>query len=118
MRPTVLLLDDHDGFRARARVMLEAEGFDVVAEATEGTAAIEAAGRLHPDVALVDVSLPGLDGFGVAARLRADGSAGRIVLISGRNREDYGDRVERSAADDFIAKADLSGARLLESLRR
>ena len=112
MRPTVLMIDDHDGFRRRARAMLESEGFDVVGEAADGEAGVVAAGRLHPDIALVDIGLPGADGFDVASRLRADRSAERIVLISGRNREDYGGRIERSDADGFIAKAELSGERL------
>ena len=112
MRPTVLLIDDHDGFRARARAMLEAQGFDVVAEAADGYAALAAAERHQPDIALVDVGLPDLDGFDVAARLRRAGSVACIVLTSGRDRADFGARVDGSAADGFIGKGDLSGERL------
>jgi DNA-binding NarL/FixJ family response regulator len=112
MRPTVLMIDDHDGFRSRARAMLEAEGFDVVGEAADGASGIGAAERLRPAVALVDIGLPDVDGFEVAARIRTDRSAAVIVLISGRDRLDYGDRVATSAADGFIAKADLSGERI------
>jgi DNA-binding NarL/FixJ family response regulator len=112
MRPTVLMVDDHEGFRARARAMLEAEGFDVVAEAPNGRTAIAAAERLRPDVALVDIGLPDLDGFDVAGLLRALPTIPRIVLISGREEADFGGRVADSAADGFIAKADLSGERL------
>jgi DNA-binding NarL/FixJ family response regulator len=112
MPTTVLVIDDHAAFRARARAMLEAQGFDVVGEVGDGETALIEAARLRPDVALVDVQLPGMDGFDVAARLRRAGSARRIVLISGREREDYGGRVEASAADGFIAKFDLSGERL------
>src|SRR5262249_56392230 len=107
-----VMMDDHGGLRRRARAMLESEGFDVVGEAADGESGVVAAGRLHPDVALVDIGLPGADGFDVAARLRADRSAGRIVLISGRNREDYGGRIGRSDADGVIAKAEPSGGRL------
>jgi DNA-binding NarL/FixJ family response regulator len=108
------MIDDHGGFRARARVLLEAEGFDVVGEAADGRAGLDAASRLRPDVALVDVQLPDIDGFAVAASLRAAGTARHIVLISGRESADFGDRIERSAADGFIAKADLCGDRLAE----
>src|SRR4051794_25617767 len=66
MRPTVLMVDDHDGFRARARVMLEDAGFDVVGEAGDAAAGIEAADRLRPDVVLLDIGLPDEDGFAVA----------------------------------------------------
>ena len=109
MPSTILLVDDHAAFRERARVLLEAEGFAVVGEAADGRTALLEAARLHPDIALVDVGLPGLDGFAVAAGLRAAGSAPLIVLISGRDRADFGDRVDAAAVDGFIAKADLSG---------
>ena len=112
MRTTVLVVDDHAAFRARARVMLETDGFDVVGEASDGRSAIVEVARLRPDVALMDIQLPDMDGFEVTARLRRLGTARRIILISGRDREDYGGRVEQSEADGFIAKLDLSGERL------
>ena len=117
MRVTVLMVDDHDGFRARARAMLESSGFDVVGEATDGRTAVAAAERLRPELALVDIGLPDLDGFAVASALRAAGSVRRIVLISGREAADFGDRVADSAADGFIPKADLSGDGLLALVR-
>ena len=114
MRTTVLVVDDHASFRTRVRVLLEADGFDVVGEAADGQSALAEADRLRPDVALVDIQLPDFDGFAVAARLRGSGTAKTIVLISSRDREDYGGRVESSAADGFIAKGDLSGALLAD----
>ncbi len=112
MRTTLLLVDDHAGFRSRARAMLEAEGFDVVGEATTGAEGVAAAAGLRPDIALVDIGLPDVDGFEVAEGIRAAGSASWIVLISGRDEADFGGRVAQSVADAFIAKADLSGDRL------
>ena len=117
MRPTVLMVDDHDGFRTRARAMLEAHGFDVVGEASDGRSAVAAADRLRPDVALVDIGLPDLDGFAVAAAIREAGTAHSIVLTSGREAADFGGRVAGSAADGFIPKAELSGDGLLALLR-
>ena len=117
MRSTVLMVDDHVGFRERARVLLEAVGYDVVGEASDGQSGIEAASRLRPDLALVDIGLPDIDGFAVAAQIRADGAAQTIVLISGRDRDDFGDRVARSEADGFIAKGDLSAERLAAFMR-
>jgi DNA-binding NarL/FixJ family response regulator len=109
---TLLLVDDHAGFRARAKALLEAEGFDVVGEAADGQSALAAAERLRPDVALVDIGLPDIDGFAVASSIRDAGAARRVVLISGRAIEDFGDLLARSPADAFIAKADLTGERL------
>jgi DNA-binding NarL/FixJ family response regulator len=112
MRPTVLMVDDHDGFRARARAMLETEGFDVIAEAATGEEGVALAADARPDVALVDLQLPDVDGFIVAERIRTAGTARLIVLISGRELSDYGDRFDGSIADSFIPKSELSGDRL------
>ena len=112
MRTRVLMVDDHAGFRDRARALLEAEGYEVVGMAVDGRSGIAAAERLRPDLALIDINLPDLDGFAVAAQVREAGAARRIVLISGRDREDFGERVTLSDADGFIAKADLSAERL------
>ncbi len=69
---TVLIVDDHQGFRAGARALLEAEGFNVLGEAADGESAVEQARRLRPQVVLLDVQLPGIDGFAVAERLAAE----------------------------------------------
>ena len=110
MRPTLLIVDDHPGFRSLARRLLTAGGFEVVGEAADGHAAITAARTLRPDVVLLDIQLPDIDGFEVTARLR-DGQAGPVVvLISTRDRADYGPRMDRCGARGFIPKAELSAA--------
>jgi DNA-binding NarL/FixJ family response regulator len=111
---SVLIVDDHPGFRASARRMLEASGFAVVGEAADGEAALAAAGELHPDLVLLDVQLPDLDGFEVAARLRDLDRAPAVILTSSRDRADFGDAVAESPARGFIAKADLCGPALAE----
>ena len=112
MRPTLLIVDDHPGFRLLARKLLEAGGFEVIGEAANGHAAVATARELRPDVVLLDIQLPDIDGFEVTARL-ADGGAGPVVVLtSTRDRADYGERVERSGARGFIPKAELSGAAL------
>src|SRR3954451_19910046 len=116
MATTVLIVDDHPSFRATARMLLEAEGYSVVGEAVDGTSAIDQAGRLSPEVVLLDVNLPDFDGFEVADRLR--GGPSQIVLISSRDAADYGRCVEDSGARGFIAKGELSGATLAEVLAR
>jgi DNA-binding NarL/FixJ family response regulator len=75
---TVLIVDDHEGFRQMARALLEAEGIEVVGEATDGESAITEAERLRPQLVLLDVQLPGIDGFEVAARL---GEARRAIRL-------------------------------------
>ena len=107
----VLVVDDHDGFRATARRMLEADGWLVVGEAIDGVSALDAAARLRPDVVLLDIGLPDMDGFTVADRLAtADGPP--VVLVSSRDSSAYGDRLLTSPAAGFIGKGDLDGSRL------
>jgi len=112
VRPTVLIVDDHEGFRASARALLEAEGFAVVGDAADGAAAITAVGRLRPDVVLLDIQLPDVDGFAVARWLAAGPDPPRVVLISSREAAAYGPRVSAAPVRGFLAKRELSGAAL------
>jgi DNA-binding NarL/FixJ family response regulator len=116
MRRTVLIVDDHDGFRAGARALLEADGFEVIGEAADGPAAVEAASRLRPDLVLLDVQLPGLDGFAVAERLAAGDAPPAVILISSRGADAFRRRLASSPARGFIAKAELSGECLVSLL--
>jgi DNA-binding NarL/FixJ family response regulator len=108
--PTILVVDDHAGFRATARRMLERDGWTVVGEAADGSTALTEAAALHPDVVLLDIGLPDIDGFGIAARFASQPAGGpAIVLISSRERSAYGGRLAASPALGFIAKDDLDG---------
>jgi DNA-binding NarL/FixJ family response regulator len=107
---TVLIVDDHDGFRRRARALLEGDGFDVIGEAACGADAVLAAAELHPQLVLLDVQLPDLDGFEVARRLHAVNGGVDIVLTSSRDLTDYGSLVADSPVRGFVPKAELSGA--------
>jgi DNA-binding NarL/FixJ family response regulator len=109
---SVLIVDDHDAFRATARRWLTAGGFDVVGEAADGAQALEAVRRLRPDVVLLDVQLPDSNGFEIAARLRSGSHRPEIVLTSSRDAAEFGGLIERSSALGFIPKAKLSGERL------
>ena len=88
--------------------MLEADGYAVVGEAADGSAAIAAAGELCPDVVLLDIRLPDLDGFRVAERLAANGASPAIVLTSSRDRSDFGYEIDACPANGFIPKSELS----------
>ncbi|HET9949854.1 MAG TPA: response regulator transcription factor [Longimicrobiales bacterium] len=111
----VLIVDDHPSFRESARLLLEAEGFEVVGDAEDGISGLRAARELRPDLVLLDVQLPDIDGFDVAARLTGDDDAPYVILTSSRELSDYGPLVLRSGACGFVPKSDLSGA-VLESL--
>jgi len=114
MPTSVLIVDDHPSFRATARLLLEAEGWLVVGEAEDGARALERAAELKPDVVLLDVNLPDIDGFAVATRLTAQDEAPAVVLCSSRDGSDFGSLVAISGARGFLPKADLSGAALAE----
>jgi CheY-like chemotaxis protein len=109
---TVLIVDDHPTFRRTARALLEEEGFDVVGEAADGASAIDATASLRPDVVLLDVYLPDIDGFDVVAQLARNGHPPAIVLTSSHDARDFGRLVEGSGVRGFIPKAELSGAAL------
>jgi len=111
MTRTVLIVDDHPSFRATARAVLEADGFDVVGEAQDGREGIELAGRLHPDVVLLDVQLPDSTGFEVAREIgELNGAAPQVVLVSSRDAADFGELIPACGARGFVPKGELSGA--------
>ena len=112
VRPTVLIVDDHEAFREAARSLLETEGFEIIGEVAGGRDALVAAEHLRPDVVLLDIQLPDLDGFAVADELASRPSAPDVVLISSRDAETYGVRLALAPARGFLAKRDLSGAAL------
>jgi CheY-like chemotaxis protein len=108
----VVIVDDNARFRTRARRVLEAAGYVVLAEAADGATALEAIRRARPDVVLLDVELPDMSGLTVAERLTQAPGAPAVVLTSVRDPADLGDRVHRCGANGFVPKAALSGAAL------
>jgi DNA-binding NarL/FixJ family response regulator len=104
----VLVVDDHPSFRRCVHQLLTAEGFEVVGEAENGRSAVPLADELAPDFVLLDIQLPDVDGFEVASRLLARRPRLPILLVSSRDRAEYGERIEASGARGFVAKAELS----------
>jgi DNA-binding NarL/FixJ family response regulator len=112
VRRSVLIVDDHADFRAAASALLEAEGFTVVGCVADGSGVLAAVERLRPDVVLLDIQLPDLNGFAVAELLAATADSPRVVLISSRDATAYGPRLDATPACGFLAKRELSGASL------
>lgn len=110
MALTVVIVDDHEGFRSFARALLEADGFTVVGEADDAESALTVCERFDPDVVLVDVVLPGEDGFQVCGNLTARGATRPVVVLtSSRPASAYAAQLQVSAARGFVPKEELSG---------
>lgn len=109
---SVLIVDDHGGFRRRARRLLEAEGYAVVGEAEDGARGVAAARALAPDLVLLDVNLPDTDGFAVAAALTGEPEGPAVVITSTRDADDVAARVRACGARGFVPKGELSAAAL------
>jgi DNA-binding NarL/FixJ family response regulator len=112
MAVTVLIVDDSEGFRRSARLLLQDDGFDIVGEAHDGSTALARVQELQPEVVLLDVQLDGEDGFDVAASLSARPDAPAVVMVSTRDARSYAPRLAATPARGFIAKAELSGEAL------
>ena len=111
MPRTVLVVDDSAAFRASARRLLEARGYEVVGVAADVASGLAKARELRPDCVLMDVNLP--DGDGITAAAELDGPA--VVLVSTLDVSALGD-IERSGARGFVPKDELASPRLVELL--
>jgi DNA-binding NarL/FixJ family response regulator len=109
---TVLIVDDHAGFRGFARRLLEAGGYRVVGEAGDGASALAVVEELRPELVLLDVLLPDTDGFAVAELLAENGVGSVVVLTSSREASEFAERLESSCARGFVRKDELSGPAL------
>jgi CheY-like chemotaxis protein len=101
----VLLVDDEDTLRRVMKDLLEREGY-IVAEARDGVQALDQVDRFGPDVIVLDLNLPGLDGYGVLSHLRSRPATSDIpvVVLTAKSDEDNEVRVFQLGADDFLTK--------------
>ena len=101
----MLLVEDEESLRKVMRDLLERDGY-VVAEAADGIQALDAVDRHAPDVILLDLNLPGLDGYSVLQQLRSRASTSRIpvIVLTAKGDEDNEVRVFQLGADDFLTK--------------
>jgi DNA-binding NarL/FixJ family response regulator len=115
MARTVLVIDDSAAFRATARVLLQARGYEVVGAAGDVASGIAAAHALRPDCVVMDVNLPDGNGLEAAGGLAVDGYAPVIVIVSTLEAAEVGD-VAASAARGFVPKSELASPKLVELL--
>ena len=114
MTVRVLIVDDQGPFRQAARMVVEAtDGFEVVGESETGEDSIEKARELHPDLVLMDVNLPGINGLDATRKILED-SGNRIVvlLLSTYEEEEYAPRAAECGAAAYIPKAVFEPDRL------
>jgi two-component system nitrate/nitrite response regulator NarL len=113
----VLIADDHDLFVDALRALLETEhGIDVVATAPNGHEAVERAVELEPEVVLMDVSMPVLDGFEATRAIRKRAPGIRVLFVTGSNAEEDLERAREAGASGYISK-DRIAAELVEAIR-
>lgn len=108
MGVSVLIVDDHAGFRRHARRLLECEGYRVLGEAADCVSALEATSEITPELVLIDVHLPDADGFELADRIRALPDPPAVVLTSSRDGSELERCVRECGARGFVPKSELS----------
>ncbi|WP_345752965.1 response regulator transcription factor [Microbacterium rhizophilus] len=104
MTPRVLLVDDHATMRMGFRTILEASGIAVAGEAATGAAAVAAAAALSPDVILMDVQMPDMDGIEATRRILGADRAPRILIVTTFDRDDYLFAALDAGASGFLLK--------------
>lgn len=113
MTVRVLIVDDQEPFRAVAREVVEAAGdFEVVGEAADGEQSVDLARELRPDLVLMDVNLPGIDGTEATRRILAEGTGTKVLLLSTYEEDEYGDRARQCGAFAYVPKSAFDPDRL------
>lgn len=102
----LLIADDHALLRRSLRALLEARGFAVVGEARDGEEAVEMAGRLAPDVVLMDIGLPGMDGIAATRAVLAARPQTRVVVITGFLEEEHLVEALEAGAHGYLLKSE------------
>jgi DNA-binding NarL/FixJ family response regulator len=111
----ILLVDDHPLTRSALAALLQQHGFDVVGEAADGAEAIDAAARLRPDLVLLDLSMPGIDGLTALPRLREAAPDCEVVVLTASGTEENLLRAIRAGAAGYLLKSEPP-ARIAEFL--
>lgn len=109
---SLLIVDDHDGFRSRAKRALELDGFTVVGEGEDIASGVAACADLQPDVVLLDIHLPDGSGIQEAPRFAEASPRARVVLISTYDEVDMDLAARQAGVVGFMPKSELSGREL------
>jgi DNA-binding NarL/FixJ family response regulator len=105
---TLLVVDDHEGFRTFVSSLLSGDEFSVSGVAEDGESALDAVQELHPELVLLDIQLPGIDGFEVARRLAVAVYRPDVILTSTREAADFGARLREAPVLGFVPKHEMS----------
>jgi len=112
----VLIVDDQEPFRMAARMVVEAtDGFEVVGESPTGEGSVEAAKDLNPDLVLMDVNLPGINGLEATRQILSQSNSVVILLLSTYEEEEYAPRAAECGASAYIPKSSFSPERLADA---
>ncbi len=115
----VLIVDDQEPFRAVARTVVEmTDGFEVIGEAETGEDSVRRAHDLSPDLVLMDVNLPGINGLEATRQILADHVSGKpvvVLVLSTYEAAEFGPQAEEAGAAGFISKSEFSPERLVEA---
>lgn len=115
MRVRVLIVDDHESFRRAAQAVVQGiEGFEVAGEVADGEASITAARTLRPDIILMDVNLPGINGIEATRQIRSVLPRVVVLLLSARDTNEFDRAAQDCGAAGYLAKARLSPEQLIE----
>lgn len=105
----VLIIDDQPPFREASRMVIEmTDGFEVVGEAENGERGVELASSLRPDLVLMDVQMPGIDGFEATRRITAVDDPPRVLMMSTHESSDFEGSAVDAGAFGFISKSEFS----------
>jgi DNA-binding NarL/FixJ family response regulator len=115
-RARVRVVDDHEGFRMQLRSLLEKAGIDVVGEACSGGEALLRAGESRPDVVVMDLHMPGMDGFEATRRIAAADPSARVIVLTMSDHDDDVSRAILAGACGYLLK-DVPGPDLLRGIK-